>query len=223
MWQSRSLVPNGSYVFRFSLCKPRKLLEIQGGVAAGFSVQVSDCHPTPAPVSAPIPISAPIGLRSIYGAATFRWVESKSKEGDERPLDTCKKIHERQVRLGDRQSGLRQIEAGLKGIRDFLNYITYTFSSEFGQYWDPNRDIRKAIESALAMISGGNFDWPTLITEGERIGMQIEEEADKARRDQEQQQQMERTASLKLTSASARIAVTLSDTILVSQGKKCVE
>ena len=95
------------------------------------------------------------------------------------------------ARLGDRQSGLRQIEAGLKGIRDFLNYITSAFSSEFGQYWDPNRDIRKAIESALAMISGGNFDWPTLITQGERIGMQIEEEADRARRDQEQQQQNE--------------------------------
>ena len=28
------------------------------------------------------------------------------------------------ARLGDRQSGLQQIEAGLKGIRDFLNYIT---------------------------------------------------------------------------------------------------
>ena len=96
------------------------------------------------------------------------------------------------ARLGDRQSGLRQIEGGMKGIRDFLNYITSTFSSEFGQYWDPNRDIRKAIESALAMISGGNFDWPTLITEGERIGMQIEEEVDRARRDQEQQQQMDR-------------------------------
>ena len=95
------------------------------------------------------------------------------------------------ARLGDRQSGLRQIEAGLKGIRDFLNYITSTFSSDFGQYWDPNRDIRKAIESNLAIISGGNFDWPTLITEGERIGMQIEEEVDRARRDQEQQQQNE--------------------------------
>jgi tetratricopeptide (TPR) repeat protein len=96
------------------------------------------------------------------------------------------------ARLGDRQSGLQQIEAGLKGIRDFLNYITSAFSQEFGQYWDPNRDIRKAIESALAMISGGNFDWPTLITAGERIGMQIEEEVDRARRDQEQQQQMDR-------------------------------
>ena len=95
------------------------------------------------------------------------------------------------ARLGDRQSGLQQIEAGLKGIRDFLNYITTNFSQEFGQYWDPNRTIRNAIESALAMISGGNFDWPTLITDGERIGMQIEEEADSALRAQEQPQQMD--------------------------------
>ena len=94
------------------------------------------------------------------------------------------------ARQGDRQSGLRQIEGGMKGIRDFLNYITTTFASEFGQFWDPNRDIRKAIESDLAMISGGKFDWPTLITEGERIGMKIEEEQDNARQQEEQQMEM---------------------------------
>ena len=97
------------------------------------------------------------------------------------------------ARQGDRQSGLPQIEGGMKGIRDFINYITTTFASEFGQFWDPNRDIRKAIESNLAMISGGKFDWPTLITEGERIGMNIEEEQDRARRDEEQQMQMDRS------------------------------
>jgi tetratricopeptide (TPR) repeat protein len=96
------------------------------------------------------------------------------------------------ARQGDRQSGLRQIESGMKGIRDFLNYITSTFSSEFGQFWDPNRDIRKAIDTNLAMISGGNFDWPTLITEGERIGLKIEEEQDRARRDEEREFQMDR-------------------------------
>ena len=95
------------------------------------------------------------------------------------------------ARQGDRQSGLPQIEAGMKGIRDFLNYITTTFSSTFGQYWDPNQDIRKAIANNLALIGRGNFDWPTLIANGESIAMKMEQEADNARQQQEQQMEID--------------------------------
>jgi tetratricopeptide (TPR) repeat protein len=94
------------------------------------------------------------------------------------------------ARQSDRQSGLREIEGGMKGIRDFLNYITTTFANEFGQFWDPGRDIRKAIDNNLAMIAGGNFDWPTLISNGEALGQNIEQEPDKARRDEEEQVKM---------------------------------
>jgi tetratricopeptide (TPR) repeat protein len=93
------------------------------------------------------------------------------------------------ARQNDRQRGRNEIEAGMKGIRDFVNYIRSTFSTSFGQFWDPNQDIRKAIDSDLAMISRANFDWPTLISDGERIGKKIEEEPDLARQQEEQRQQ----------------------------------
>ena len=94
------------------------------------------------------------------------------------------------ARQNDRQSGLREIEGGMKGIRDFLNYITTTFSNQFGQFWDPGRDIRKAIDNNLAMIGRGNFDWPALISNGEALGLNIEQEPDRATRDEEQQMKM---------------------------------
>ena len=91
------------------------------------------------------------------------------------------------ARQGDRQAGLRDIESGMKGIKDFLNYITTTFALSFGQYWDPGRAIRNSVDSNLAMIAKGNFDWPTLISNAETLAMNFEQEPDNARQQQEQQ------------------------------------
>ena len=95
------------------------------------------------------------------------------------------------ARQGDRTAGLRDIEAGMKGISAFLNYITTTFGSTFGQFWDPAQSIRKAISNSLTMVAGGNFDWGALITQGEQIGINIEQEPDRAREQEEQQREME--------------------------------
>ena len=95
-----------------------------------------------------------------------------------------------QARLGDRQEGLKNIQAGMIGIDKFLNYITTQFVYSFGQYWDPGGTIRASIKTDLAMISGANTDWPQLIAAGERLGIRIEEEEDRAREQQQQQQQM---------------------------------
>jgi tetratricopeptide (TPR) repeat protein len=95
-----------------------------------------------------------------------------------------------QARLGDRQEGLKNIQAGMIGIDKFLNYITTQFVYSFGQFWDPGGQIRASIKTDLAMISGANTDWPQLIAAGERLGIRIEEEEDRAREQQQQQQQM---------------------------------
>jgi hypothetical protein len=92
------------------------------------------------------------------------------------------------AREGDRDKGLQQIQTGMKGIRDFLNYITTSFGMEWGQYWDPDRDIRNAIDNNLKMISAGNFDWATLVANSEQIGLNIEREPDRALQMQQQQQ-----------------------------------
>ena len=84
------------------------------------------------------------------------------------------------ARLNERQNGLRQIETGAKGSREFLNYITTTFSNSFGQYWDPGRAIRKMCDDILATIAKGNFDWPALIASSESLAMTFEQEPDRA-------------------------------------------
>ncbi len=91
------------------------------------------------------------------------------------------------AKSGDRQRGLKEIEGGMRGIHDWLEYITEAHRFSFGQFWDPRRDIRSAIQSDLAMISGRDLDWQKLIADGEWIGRKIEEESDLARRDEVRQ------------------------------------
>jgi tetratricopeptide (TPR) repeat protein len=81
------------------------------------------------------------------------------------------------ARLNDRQAGLRDIESGTKGILDFLNYIQQNFRYSSGRLWDRGNEIRKAADAILAMIAGGNFDWPTLISNSEALAMKFEREA----------------------------------------------
>ena len=96
-----------------------------------------------------------------------------------------------QVRLGDREAGLKNIQAGMNGINNFLNYITTAFAMEFGQFWDPSGAIRASIKSDLAMISSGNIDWAKLVADGESLGIRIEREGDLARQQAEQQREMQ--------------------------------
>lgn len=88
------------------------------------------------------------------------------------------------ARSGDRQQGLNRIESGLKGLHQWLEYVTEAHRFSFGQFWDPRREIRSSIEANLAMLSGREIDWERLLAEGERLGMRMEEEADRARWDE---------------------------------------
>jgi tetratricopeptide (TPR) repeat protein len=90
------------------------------------------------------------------------------------------------VREGDRQRGLKEIADGMRGINNFLDYINQAQRFSIGQYWDPGRDIRSAIQSDLAMISGKDLDWPRLISDTEWLGIRMEEESDRARRQEAQ-------------------------------------
>ena len=86
------------------------------------------------------------------------------------------------ARNGDRQRGLKEIETGMRGINNFLDYINQTQRYSIGQFWDPDRDIRSAIQSDLAMISGRDVDWQRLIADTEWLGIRMEQESDLARR-----------------------------------------
>jgi tetratricopeptide (TPR) repeat protein len=90
------------------------------------------------------------------------------------------------AREGDRQQGLKEIESGMRGITSFLDYLNQAQRFSIGQYWDPGRDIRKAIQNNLAMISGKDLDWQTLFADTEWVGLRMEIESDLARRQEAQ-------------------------------------
>jgi tetratricopeptide (TPR) repeat protein len=92
------------------------------------------------------------------------------------------------IQLGDRQAGLKEIEAGLRGINDFINNIAKTQGFSIGQFWDPNRDIRNAIQYNLKLISSENINWQQLTANIERIALQMERETDLARRQEAREQ-----------------------------------
>ena len=92
------------------------------------------------------------------------------------------------VRSGDRQKGLQTMDVGMKGIAQFINYVTQAFRYEIGQYWDPGHAIRNAIQKALAIASSPNVDWDQLVAQGEWIGINFEQEPDRANEQQIQDQ-----------------------------------
>ena len=88
------------------------------------------------------------------------------------------------ARSGDRQQGLKEIEGGMRGIHDEIEYFTQAFRFSYGRYWDPTREIRSSIEGDLAMLSRKDVDVQKLIGDGEWLGKRVEEEINLARRDE---------------------------------------
>jgi tetratricopeptide (TPR) repeat protein len=79
-------------------------------------------------------------------------------------------------RLGDQKTALTNIQRGMQGIYNWLEYLNTNFAQEFGHGWDASGTIRAGIKSDLAMISSGKIDWPKLIADGERLGIAVEQE-----------------------------------------------
>ena len=58
-------------------------------------------------------------------------------------------------RLGDQKAGLTNIERGMQGIYNWLQYMDTNFRYEYGKDWDTGGTIEGSIKSNLAMISSG--------------------------------------------------------------------
>ena len=95
------------------------------------------------------------------------------------------------ARSNDRQRGGSEIASSMKNIHEFLEWVTQAHRFSFGQYWDPTRKIRSAIETDLAMIRSNEIDWSKLIADGEWLGKEIDEESDRARYDEMRDRQRE--------------------------------
>jgi len=87
-------------------------------------------------------------------------------------------------KAGERPRGLTELQSGMKGLYDWMEDLDY--KSLYGKYWDPGRDIRRGIEQNLKLANAKEIDWPTLVAGGEWLGKRMEEEIDRARRDQKE-------------------------------------
>lgn len=88
------------------------------------------------------------------------------------------------AREGDRQRSVKEISLGMRGIYDWLEATGQNQRYSFGQFWDPQRKIRSEIQTTLAMLSGNEIDWPKVLQNGEWVGNSMEEEIDRAQRDE---------------------------------------
>ena len=89
-------------------------------------------------------------------------------------------------RDGDRQRGAKELQIGLTGLNDWLEYIDQYTSDR--AYWDPGAIIRKGIQKEIANINGREVNWTELIAGAERVGVDLETEADEARRQKRREQ-----------------------------------
>jgi tetratricopeptide (TPR) repeat protein len=76
-----------------------------------------------------------------------------------------------QVRLEDRQAGVKNIEASMKKINSWIDYLNKVSPDN---PWDPGEAILTGSKNALAMISSGNIDWSKLLFDGESVGIGME-------------------------------------------------
>ena len=82
------------------------------------------------------------------------------------------------VRTGERERGAQEIQSGLRGVYDRLEYIAA--DSYSGIFWDPNRILRNDIKATLAQKT----DSPEVIASAHHIGTLVDREIDLARRDE---------------------------------------
>ena len=87
-----------------------------------------------------------------------------------------------QARSGDEANGVRAIEAAMKGLYEWLEYINS--SRPLDAFWDPQREIRSAIENDLTMISNKKVNYEQLIVDAEWLGQKMEAEIDCVRREE---------------------------------------
>jgi tetratricopeptide (TPR) repeat protein len=89
------------------------------------------------------------------------------------------------LRTGDVSTGVKQVEAGMKGLYDWIEYMNRT--RPFQAFWDPMFQIRKQIDQDLEAIAGRDFKPEQLIEDAEWVGKKFEEELDKVREDERRQ------------------------------------
>lgn len=114
----------------------------------------------------------------------------RSAGADSILLDELKKIRAeraKQGKTGDKQrsEGAKEITVALTGLREWLDY-TIAHTSQ-GRYWDPSGKIRAEISRGLRAATASPPNSETIISSAEIVGYKLEEESDRARRDESEE------------------------------------
>src|SRR5262245_6194374 len=88
------------------------------------------------------------------------------------------------LRENDRARGLKEVDAGLVGLYNWLNYVN-VYQRPDGDYWDPGGYIRVNIDRTRALMQAKDAPMPEVIAAGEYIGWRMEKEMDMARSQQQ--------------------------------------
>ena len=78
--------------------------------------------------------------------------------------------------------GFKEIAGALTGLREALDYTVANTTQ--GKFWDPGGEIRAQVRDGLALASAREPDRQKILSTGEWIGKKLEEEIDRARRDE---------------------------------------
>jgi len=86
----------------------------------------------------------------------------------------------------------KELTVALTGLRDWLDY-TIAYMPQ-GAFWDPSEKIRKQIALSLKLVAARSTEPETLISNAEFVGSMLEDENDRARRDEaaERERQLRR-------------------------------
>jgi len=111
----------------------------------------------------------------------------KNSGADTILLDDLRKLRAERAKQNQpsdnqRIEGAKEITTALTGLRDWLDYTIASTSQ--GRFWDPSGEIRAEISRGLRATTASPRDWEAILTSAESVGYKLEEEGDRARRDE---------------------------------------
>lgn len=168
----------------------RALVMNESETALGYFQQAADSNPNYIYRS----VNFQEGIWTYVGRAQYglgKWSEAKASF--ERALFIYKDDVMAQlylglamIRGGDQAQGLKQLQQALKNLSGLIDYLNS--SRPQYAYWDPSGAIRKEIDSTLALIGSEKVEpGKDLFASAEWVGLQMEEEIDRVRGDEQRQ------------------------------------
>jgi len=83
--------------------------------------------------------------------------------------------------------GSKELTAALAALGDWLD--DFIRNAPQGRFWDPGQEIRKQLQSVMKQTAARPSNWDTVISNAEWLGFHLEEESDRARRDESAERQ----------------------------------